>query len=67
MTKRTDCKRFEIIKGLGIIDNLTGELLMTMQDCCRILNQTDERSDQVVEDTYEELYRLKYGRIITDD
>ena len=64
MTKREDCRRFEIIKGLGIHDNLTGELLMTMQDCCRILNKTDEKANKVVEDTYEELYELRYGKKI---
>ena len=64
MTKREDCRRFEIIKGLGIHDNLTGELLMTMQDCCRVLNKTDERANKVVEDTYEELYELRYGKKI---
>lgn len=64
MTKREDCRRFEIIKGLGIHDNLTGELLMTMQDCCRILNKTDEKGNKVIEDTYEELYELRYKKKI---
>lgn len=52
MTKRNDCKRFEIIKGLGIQDNLTGELLLTMQDCCRVLNENDERANEIVEKYY---------------
>jgi len=62
MTKRTDCKRFEIIPHLGIIDNLTGELLMTMQDCCRVLNKTDERANKIVEELYEELYEYRYNK-----
>lgn len=59
MTKRDDCKRFEIIKNVGIQDNLTGELLMTMRDCCRVLNENDERANKVVEDTYEEIMDLR--------
>jgi putative hemolysin len=59
MTKRDDCKRFEIIPHLGIIDNLTGELLLTIQDCCRVLNKTDERANEIVEKYDNLYYKLK--------
>lgn len=57
MTKRTDCKRFEIIKGLGIQDNLTGRLIMTMRECCNQLNKESDRADGIAE----ELYDLKWS------
>lgn len=57
MTKRTDCKRFEIIKNVGIQDNLTGRLMLTMTECCNQLNKESNKADQLAE----ELYNIKYG------
>lgn len=57
MTKRDDCKRFEIIKGVGIQDNLTGRLIMTMRECCNQLNKESDRADKLAE----ELWDLKWG------
>lgn len=53
MTKRTDCQRFEIIKGVGIQDNLTGNLIMTMTECCNQLNHEDKRRNEIAKEYYE--------------
>ena len=42
-------KRFEKIKGLGIVDNFTGELLQTLTDMERVLNKVNERADKNAE------------------
>ena len=52
MTKRTDYKRYEIIPNVGIKDNLTGELLITLKDCNRHLNKLCEKNDRLVEEFY---------------
>ena len=53
MTKRTDCKRYEIIPNVGIQDNLTGEILITLKDCTRHLNQLNKKNDELVERFYQ--------------
>ncbi len=52
MTKRTDCKRYQLIPNLGIEDNLTGEVMTTMREYCHHLNKLNEHRDNLAEHYY---------------
>ena len=56
MTKRDDCKRFKVIKNVGVLDDLTGEVLSTYRDLARVLNEVDERANKNAEMYYDLLY-----------
>ena len=59
-------KRFEKIKGLGIVDNFTGELLQTLTDMERVLNKVNERADKNAE-LYWELKNEHKWTVSKDD
>ena len=46
-------KRYENIPNVGIIDNLTGEILRTRKDYLRHLNKLNDKNDRLVEEYYE--------------
>ena len=56
MTKRDDCKRFKVIRDVGVLDDLTGEILTTFNDFARALNTIDERANKNAEMYYDLLY-----------
>ena len=56
MTKRDDCKRFKVIENVGVLDDLTGEVLSTYRDLARVLNEVDERANKNAEMYYDLLY-----------
>ena len=56
MTARDDCKRFKVIRDVGVLDDLTGEILTTFRDFARALNTIDERANKNAEMYYDLLY-----------
>ena len=56
MTKRDDCKRFKVIENVGVLDDLTGEVLSTYRDWARVLNEVDERANKNAKMYYDLLY-----------
>ena len=57
MTKRDDCKRFRVIRDVGILDDLTGKIYNNYRDICKLLNDEDKRRNEIAE----ELFDLKFN------
>lgn len=57
MTKRDDCKRFRVIRNVGVLDDLTGKIYNNYRDICKLLNDEAERRDEIAE----ELFDLKFS------
>lgn len=57
MTKRDDCKRFKVIKNVGVLDDLTGKIYNNYRDICKLLNDEDKRRNEIAE----ELDNLKFS------
>lgn len=57
MTKRDDCKRFRVIRDVGVLDDLTGKIYNNYRDICKLLNDEDKRRNEIAE----ELENLKFS------
>lgn len=53
MTKRTDCKRYEVLPNVGVEDNLTGKIMTTYREFAKELNHLSDRNDKLVEELYD--------------
>ena len=57
MTVRDDCKRFRVIRDVGVLDDLTGKIYNNYRDICKLLNDEDKRRNEIAE----ELENLKFS------
>ena len=57
MTAKDDCKRFRVIRDVGVLDDLTGKIYNNYRDICKLLNDEDKRRNEIAE----ELFELKFN------
>ena len=57
MSKNDSFKRFRVIQNVGVLDDLTGEVLSTFRDFCDALNKVDERANLNAELYFDLLYK----------
>lgn len=52
MTKKDNCKRYEVIQNVGVEDNLTGKIMTTYREFAKELNSLSDKNDALVEKFY---------------
>ena len=67
MTKRDDCKRYQLIPNVGIEDNLTGNIMTTMREYCHQLNKLNKHNDTLIEESYPIILLCQRNRIRLED